>query len=229
MPIATRRPPPDDVAWSGLGRQLPRAAGLIAALTAVVIALTWQVCADTGITVIDQRILDWMIAHRGEPLTTVTEVITDLGDTLSMTVLAVIVVIGFVLRGAPRTAVLVGVTSLGAGVLVRVIKPLVDRQRPPELTRLVVEPSLSYPSGHTLGTTAVVGIVALTVLPHVRRRWVRRTAAVIAVLFAIAVGLSRVYLGVHWSTDVLAGWLIGLLWVTVCVTVFGWARARITE
>ncbi|MDO3647998.1 phosphatase PAP2 family protein [Nocardia mangyaensis] len=229
MPIATRRPPPDAVAWSALGRQLPRAAGLIASLTVLIIALTWQVGADAGVTAIDQTILDWMIAHRGEPLTTVTEVITGLGDTLSMAVLAMIVAIGFAVRGTPRTAALVAMTSFGAAVLVGVIKPLVGRQRPPELTRLAVEPSLSYPSGHTLGTTVVVGIVALTVLPHVRRRWIRRTAAVAAVAFAIAVGLSRVYLGVHWSTDVAAGWSIGLLWLTVCVTVFPWVSQRFPE
>lgn len=229
MPITTRRPLPDAVAWSALGRHLPRAAVLIASLTVLVVALAWQVRADAGITVLDPRILDWMIAHRSEPLTTVTEVVTNLGDTLSMTVLAAIVVIGFAVRGAPRTAALVGVTWFGAAVLVWVIKPLVGRQRPPELTRLAVEPSLSYPSGHALVTTAVVGIVALTVLPHLRRRWVRRTAAVVAVVFAIAVGLSRVYLGVHWSTDVAAGWSIGLLWLTVCVTVFTWACLRFPE
>jgi membrane-associated phospholipid phosphatase len=184
--------------------------------------LTWQVNNDAGIIRIDPRVLDWMIAHRGEPLTSIARFVTDLGDTLSMTILATLTVAWFAARRDWATVALVALTSAGAGVLVVVIKRLVGRHRPPEVSRLVPEPSLSYPSGHTLGTTVVVGIVALTVIPGLRRRWLRVAATVFAVLFPIAVGLSRIYLGVHWSTDVLAGWIFGLAWLTLCVTVFAW-------
>ncbi|MBW0269991.1 hypothetical protein ATM97_02360 [Nocardia sp. MH4] len=220
MPIASRRPPPDDLAWSVLGRRPPLAAALLATAAVSLIALTWQVNNDAGIIRFDPRVLDWMIAHRGEPLTSIARVITDLGDTKSMTILAAITVAWFAWRRDWATAALVAVTSAGAGVLVVVVKHLVGRHRPPEVARLVAEPSLSYPSGHTLGTTVVVGIVAITVIPGLRRRWVRWVATVFAVLFPIAVGLSRIYLGVHWATDVLAGWLFGLSWLVVCVTVF---------
>ncbi|MFD5180853.1 phosphatase PAP2 family protein [Nocardia sp. NPDC058379] len=220
MPIASRRPPPDDLAWSVLGRRPPLAAALLATAAVLLAVLTWQVNNDAGIIRIDPRVLEWMIAHRGEPLTSIARVITDLGDTQSMTILAAVTVAWFAWRREWATAALVAVTSVGAGVLVVVIKQLVGRHRPPEVTRLVAEPSLSYPSGHTLGTTVVVGIVAITVIPTVRRRWVRWVATVVAVLFPIAVGLSRIYLGVHWCTDVLAGWLFGLAWLVLCVTVF---------
>lgn len=215
MPTA-RSAPFVTPSWTAPGWLAP------AFVTAAVLAiggLTWRV--RTGITPVDQWVLDWMIAHRGAPLTTAATALTDLGDTGSMAILAVLAVLVFVLRGHPRTAALVGSTALGAAVLVGVIKPLVGRNRPPELTRLVVEPSLSYPSGHTLGSTVVVGIVALTTIPHLRRRWMRWAVAGFAVIFPLAVGLTRVYLGVHWTTDVLAAWLIGLVWLTVCVTVFG--------
>lgn len=220
MPIASRRPPPDDLAWSVLGRRPPLAAALLATAAVLLIVLTWQVNNDAGIIRIDPRVLDWMIAHRGEPLTSIARVVTDLGDTKSMTLLATVTVAWFAWQRNWATAALVAVTSAGAGLLVVVIKHLVGRHRPPEVIRLVAEPSLSYPSGHTLGSTVVVGIVAITVIPGLRRRWVRRVATVFAVLFPIAVGLSRIYLGVHWFTDVLAGWLFGLSWLVLCVTVF---------
>lgn len=226
MPIASRRPPPDEIAWSALGRRLPLTAALIAAAAVVVAVLTWQVDSGAAVTRLDARVLDWMIAHRGEPLTSVARVITDLGDTLSMTVLATITVCWLLWQRHWACAVLVAVTSLGAGLLVVVIKQLVGRNRPPELSRLVYEPSLSYPSGHTLGSTVVVGIVAITLIPRLRRQWVRVVATVLAVLFPVAVGLSRVYLGVHWLSDVLAGWTIGLIWLAVCVTVFTVVRAE---
>ncbi|MFD4430275.1 phosphatase PAP2 family protein [Nocardia sp. NPDC058497] len=222
MPTASARPPSDDVAWSALGRRLPLATTLLATAAILVTTLTWQVNYDAGIIRIDPRVLDWTIAHRGEPLTSIARVVTDLGDTLSMTILAALTVVWFAWRRNWPTAVLVAVTSVGAGVLVVVVKRIVGRHRPPELSRLVVEPSLSYPSGHTLGTTVVVGIVALTVIPSLRHATVRVAATVFAVVFPIAVGLSRVYLGVHWFTDVLAGWIFGLFWLVLCVTVFAW-------
>ncbi|MFE3546852.1 phosphatase PAP2 family protein [Nocardia sp. NPDC059177] len=226
MPIATRRPPPDELAWSALGRHLPRTATLLAAAVALIAVLTWQVDSGGAITRFDLRVLDWMIAHRGDPLTTIARVVTDLGDTAAMTALAAATVGWFALRRELARAVLVAVTALGAAVLVVVIKQLVGRQRPPELTRLVAEPSLSFPSGHTLGSTVVVGIVAVTLIPELRGHWLRVVATVVAVVFPIAVGLSRIYLGVHWCSDVLAGWVIGLTWLTLCVTVFTVVRGR---
>ncbi|MFI8978355.1 phosphatase PAP2 family protein [Nocardia asteroides] len=224
MPPVSRRTSADDVAWAALGRRVPLAAALLTAAAILVAVLTWQVNYDAGIIRIDPRVLDWMIAHRDEPWTRIARVITDLGDTLSMTILATVTTLWFLRQRNWATAVLVAVTSAGAGVLVVGIKQLVGRHRPPEVSRLVVEPSLSYPSGHTLGSTVVVGIVALTVIPGLRRRAVRVAATVVAVLFPIAVGLSRIYLGVHWATDVLAGWLFGLAWLILCVTVFAWVH-----
>ncbi len=191
---------------------------LIALAAVLITALTWAV--TSGVTAMDTAVLDWMIAHRGESLTDVATVITDLGGTLSMIVLAVVTVGGFALRRDLPVAALVAITSLGAGVLVWVIKRLVGRSRPPEASRLVFEPSMSYPSGHTLGSTVVVGIVAIVLIPRLTKHWVRVAATVFAVAFPIAVGLSRIYLGVHWTTDVLAGWIIGLMWLLLCVTVF---------
>ncbi|MEU3015664.1 phosphatase PAP2 family protein [Nocardia asteroides] len=220
MPPASPRPRTGDIGWSALGRRLPLAATLIGAALVLLGLLTWQVNNDAGIIRIDPRVLDWMLAHRDEPLTSFARVITDLGDTQSMTILATVTVCWFAWRRDLATAALVAVASAGAGVLVVVIKQLVGRHRPPEVTRLVAEPSLSYPSGHTLGSTVVVGIVALTVIPLLRHTMVKVVATVLAVAFPIAVGLSRIYLGVHWCTDVLAGWLFGVCWLILCVTVF---------
>ncbi|MFD3596557.1 phosphatase PAP2 family protein [Nocardia sp. NPDC058640] len=218
MPTASRQSSPHEVAWSALCRRTPHVLALIATAAVLITVLTWEV--TSGVTWADTRVLDWMIAHRGEPLTSIATVITDLGDTLSMVILAAIVISWFVLRRDLPVAALVAFTSLGAGVLVWVIKRLVGRQRPPEASRLVFEPSLSYPSGHTLGSTVVVGIVAIVLVPLIQRRWARVAVTAFAIVFPVAVGLSRIYLGVHWTTDVLAGWIIGLLWLVLCVTAF---------
>ncbi|MEU4601226.1 phosphatase PAP2 family protein [Nocardia sp. NPDC023988] len=225
MPIDYHSP---RVAWSGLGHRIPLAAALIATALALFGLLTWVVVGNMDGTPWDVRVLDWMIAHRSEPLTTVARVITDLGGTVAMTILALVTVIWLLARRDLPVAALVGVTSLGAGALVWGIKRIVDRHRPPMDSRLVTELSLSYPSGHSLGSAAVGGVVAIALVPRLRRVWVRRTAVGVAVVFPIAVGLSRVYLGVHWITDVLAGWIVGLLWLTLSVTLFTRLHARST-
>ncbi|MFC4125174.1 phosphatase PAP2 family protein [Nocardia rhizosphaerae] len=230
MPIASPPTPTRAPAWSSLGHRMPLAAALLATGAVLVTALTWQVDNDAGIIGLDPRVLDWMLAHRGEPLTSIARIVTDLGDTLSMTILAAVVICWFAARRDLPNALLVAVASVGAGVLVVVVKQLVGRHRPPEVTRLMEEPSLSYPSGHTLGSTVVIGIVALTVIPGLRHRPTRLAATVFAVLFPIAVGMSRIYLGVHWCTDVLAGWIFGVWWLLLCVTAFAWIhRGRLAR
>ncbi|MFC6014323.1 phosphatase PAP2 family protein [Nocardia lasii] len=215
-----------DVALRGLCRRTPRVFALVVTAVALITALTWYVTTTNDHSGIDARVLDWMIAHRDEPLTGIARVITDLGDTLSMTILAALTIAWFAWRRDLPVAALVAIASLGAGVLVWVIKRLVGRHRPPEVSRLVFEPSLSYPSGHTLGSTVVVGIVAIVAIPRLHRHWARVCATVLAVVFPVGVGLSRIYLGVHWTTDVLAGWLIGGLWLILCVTAFTRAYPR---
>ena len=76
----------------------------------------------------------------------------------------------------------------------------------------------SFPSGHTLNATVIAGIVCYLLLHWFRTRGVRTLAIVIAALYALTMGLSRVYLGHHWLTDVIAGWLIGIGWVAVVIT-----------
>jgi undecaprenyl-diphosphatase len=86
-------------------------------------------------------------------------------------------------------------------------------------------PGPSFPSGHTLGVTVWVGVVLLVLLPLVPRRH-RRTAVGIGVALVVVVGLTRIALGVHFLSDVLAGWLIGAAWLLVTATAFrAWRRA----
>ena len=138
--------------------------------------------------------------------------ITALG---SVTVLAIITLaaIGFLLAdGKPRTALLV-VASIGGGTLLSTLLKIGYARPRPDLVPHAVEVySASFPSGHALGA-AVVFLTLGGLLSWAQpRRRIKVYVLMLAVLLTVAVGVSRVYLGVHWPTDVLAGWTIGAAW-----------------
>jgi undecaprenyl-diphosphatase len=118
-------------------------------------------------------------------------------------------------------------TALGAAVMGEVMKHVLDRARPPRIDQLVVETSGSLPSGHALGSTVVLGILTAIAFGVIRRPGNRAALATIVVVVIAAVGLSRLYLAVHWATDVLTGWLLGAVWLSVCVTLLKTSAPRI--
>ncbi|WP_194853011.1 phosphatase PAP2 family protein [Nocardia sp. SYP-A9097] len=194
----------------------PGVLGTLAALSLIVLGLTVAVLVHPGPLGPDASMLQWFIDHRNGTATVFAKGISALGDTATMTVLGVVVCAGLAWWRHWETAFFVGFTALGAGALVFFGKLLIARPRPPLIDRMVVETNHSYPSGHALGSTVVVGVVvAAVLLPLLHGIW-RSLVLAVTVLFAAGVGVSRLYLGVHWPTDVLAGWIFGALWLSLC-------------
>jgi len=148
--------------------------------------------------------------------------ITRLGDTATLTGVAALAVAWLLLRRRPWMAAHVVVTALGGGLLGVVVKELVERLRPLVDVGSATAPGWSFPSGHTLGATVTYGVLLL-VFASVRRA--RRLMAAVAVVVVVAVGFTRVALGAHYATDVLGGWLLGLVWLALTTEVFRrWRR-----
>jgi len=81
-----------------------------------------------------------------------------------------------------------------------------------------LEVSASFPSGHTLNATVLTTVIVYLILIETTAAWQRTLTITLGTLFVLAMGLSRVFLGHHWLTDVLAGWLIGLAWALAVIT-----------
>ncbi|WP_067563555.1 phosphatase PAP2 family protein [Nocardia acidivorans] len=185
-------------------------------LGAIVVVLTFAVQVHPGPIGPDASLLRWFIDHRSGAATAFAKVISELGGTATMTVLGVAACSALAWRRQWETAVFVGFTALGSGALVFFGKLLIGRPRPPLIDRMVVETNYSYPSGHALGSAVVVGVVvAAVLLPLLRGVW-RMLLVAVTVLFLLGVGVSRLYLGVHWPTDIVAGWIFGVLWLGLC-------------
>lgn len=140
---------------------------------------------------------------------------TALGGTLPLILLVSIVAIYLFLKGHTRTGLAVVGSSL-LGVLVsQILKAIIDRGRPDIVAQLVPEVSGSFPSGHAM-MSAIVYLTLGTMLARLEtERTVRGFVIGIAIALTVMVGLSRVYLGVHWPSDVLGGWTLGALWVVM--------------
>ncbi len=195
--------------------------GVLTALLVVCAAvLTAGVVGNGGPGRIDRGIADWAIAQRNDALTPIAVVVSVLGGTLAMTALATAACLVLSWRRRWTSAALVALTGLGGGLLVRGGKRLTDRDRPPVEDHLISVSNQAYPSGHGMGSFVVVGIVLVVALPSLHGPLLRACAATAAAVFVAAVGLSRIYLGVHWTTDILGGWCFGALWLILCLTVY---------
>ena len=139
--------------------------------------------------------------------------------------LVVIAVVGFLLlQTRYRTALFVLITSTGGWFVNYALKSAFERTRPSVVPHLRDVASPSFPSGHAL-TSAVVYLTLGAVLMHVSTgRLTKFYCLAIAMLVTLLTGVTRVCLGVHYPTDVIAGWIVGLLWASIC-----WGAAQMLE
>lgn len=122
-------------------------------------------------------------------------------------------------RGHLRLAIFLVVTALGGGLLDTVVKEVVDRARPSLLDPVATAQGKSFPSGHAMSSTFVYGALVLVFLPVIGRRY-RPVVVGGAVLLVLAIGFSRLALGVHYITDVLGGFVLGLAWLAASTAAF---------
>lgn len=202
-------------------------------VSAAVLGLAAQLTHDAvdggGLTRIDEPVTDWVIDHRISRLNPVISTFTDAGGVAAMTTLTIVACAWFGVRRQWARLLTTAAVGIGVAVIGSVLKSAIGRHRPPAVDQLVTETSPSFPSGHTLGSTAVVGVLAALVVLSPRGPVARGAAVAVAALFAVAIGLTRIYLGVHWTTDVLAGWSIGLVWLALCLGPYLWWRARVSS
>ena len=187
----------------------------------------WGAIVGAGPGRLDSAALGGVIDVRTDGLDAAAVAITEVGSTVVMALLATLVGLWSWARGRKADAVFVVGAMAGGVLLFRGIKIVLDRPRPPAAAQVVNETNESLPSGHA--TMAVVVIGSLVVLAWTGQQRLGRALLLAgAVLWVGAVGATRVYLGVHWFSDVVAGWLVGGAWLALCAAVWSRRRARTT-
>jgi undecaprenyl-diphosphatase len=150
--------------------------------------------------------------------------ITSLGSTTVLTIVTLAAVFYLIMDGKRASAALVAVAVSGGALLSYVLKFGFDRPRPDLVAHLVEVSTLSFPSGHAMGSAVTYLTLGALLARTQPRRRIKIYVLTVAVLLTLMVGVSRVYLGVHWPTDVLAGWCAGSAWALICWTVALWLQ-----
>lgn len=140
-------------------------------------------------------------------------------DPVTMRLLVAVLVAWLVSRRAWRLAAWAGVTAVAGGLIGLLAKSAVERARPHLPDPVAHAPGFSFPSGHAMTATTTCAVLLLVLLPLIPRAW-RVLPWAVALVTVVGVGYTRVALGVHWVSDVVGGWLLGLGVVTATALVF---------
>lgn len=173
---------------------------------------------------LDGRLAEWVAARRTEPLTRAVGRFTDLGAWHAVGPIVAATSLWLYVRGLRRDAAYVAACTAASWGLNLVLKALVQRPTPGP-AYAVEQPALyAFPSGHTMTTTTFVTALALVLCTAVLGRRRRVAVTMAAAVYATLMGLSRVYLGVHWPSDVVGGWLLGAALALAAWTMLGGAE-----
>ncbi|MBS0218189.1 MAG: phosphatase PAP2 family protein [Proteobacteria bacterium] len=166
----------------------------------------------------DRPILEWLHAHHAPLFDQLALLFSRLGYQYGVIPLDIALVAALWLRQRRRDALFAAISFVGSALINIAAKHYYGRARPSLWESLAPETSFSFPSGHAMGSMTLAAVVVLLAW-HTRWRW---PAAAISLLFVLVVGTSRSYLGVHYPSDILAGWGAALVWVVgVHVLMYG--------
>ncbi len=230
MSMSTARPP---AARGGRFAEVGRVVGLLLAGAIVL----WALFVGLGELIVhfwvhsrfgraDGSVDRYFAGHRSGTGNTVTLVVVYFADTITVAVLTAVVAVGVFLAVRRLREPLFLVAAVAGEVLTFLaVTSIVDRHRPAVVRLDASPPTSSFPSGHTAAAVCVYGGIALLCGVLIRRRNVRRLMWVVAGALPVLVAVGRLYRGMHFPTDVLAGGVLGVLWLTWLMKVYPLGKA----
>jgi membrane-associated phospholipid phosphatase len=188
--------------------------------------LVEDMLTDAPLTVLDREVAQWLHAHAIPPVTTTMLAISTLGSAFMVTALALGTALLLVWRRHWYRLLALGLAVPGGVLLNVLLKSAFQRGRPIFDDPLLVLTTSSFPSGHAMAATVLYGALAASTVWHLRPWRSRMLVGVVAGVLIVLVGFSRLYLGVHYLSDVLGGMAAGVAWLAMCLTGVETVRRR---
>ena len=190
------------------------------------IKFTYELHDEEEIALFDKYTLSFVMHLRRDYLNGPAVDITALGSYTVLTILTIFAVVIFLALKDKSASLQICLASLGAGILTSLLKGLIARERPQEVTKLVTVSSYSYPSGHSLAAAAFFLSLTYLITRHTESYRRRLFVYVFCFFVVLLVGVSRIYLGVHYPSDTLSGIMFGSAWSLLLASTFSYFESR---
>ncbi|WP_425058123.1 hypothetical protein SCACP_27720 [Sporomusa carbonis] len=203
--------------------------GISALMLTVFGTIAWETLFRNSMVLFDDSFV-WLIRYFANPVLDKNMIIiTDIGFGTSYVVIVAATLLLLMYLKRWRETGALAICLAGGAVLSFLLKTLFHRARP-DLFQVVQETGYSFPSGHALATMCFYGMVAFLIMRNISSWRGRLAVMTLAVILSVAIGISRIYLGVHYPTDVVAGYAAGSMWLAFCISLLmWWERARVQE
>ncbi len=204
---------------------LPYVIALLLALVFVVVGINLFIELTETLTTdvlaeYDTRVTDYIISFRSSALTNYFVFVTHVGDIYGYaTVLAISIFLSLVIFKRKKYVVQISVVLFLSALSNLVLKRFINRARP-DIEHMVSVETLSYPSGHAMSAMAFYGFLIYLFYKFKMNRFIKSTAIFMLTLLILSIGISRIYLGVHFPSDILGGFIAGAIWVVFCIVLF---------
>lgn len=191
--------------------------GLLAVLCfAVIIILIRNASVDD----FDFSVITWVQSFESDKLTQLMEGFSWIGATLPVTLLSILAAFCLFFFLKHRAELLLLLCVIGGSTVLNVMLKLVFRRDRPNLHRIIEETGYGFPSGHSVAAMALYGVLTFLLWRHMKSAKGKSALVGIGVLMTLGIGLSRIYLGVHYPSDVIGGYLISGAWLAMCIELF---------
>lgn len=170
---------------------------------------------DNELIKMDTTIFNVIKLTRSDYATSVFKMITAFGSAPVFITITLLILI-FIKN--KRVGVMVSLNLLAVGALNQIFKYIVQRPRPIE-SRLIEESGYSFPSGHSMVSTAFYGLIIYFIFKYVKNKMIRNICCVLLSILVLLIGVSRIYLGVHYTSDVIAGFVFSIAYLIIFITI----------
>jgi len=172
----------------------------------------------SSFSTVDANVNSWALSIQSTAFTQIAKLIHYGFDTIALFIITLLIAVYLLYKHYRTDALLLVGAMLGDFVIVAIVKRLIHSARP--LNGIIQEAGFSFPSGHAMAAVVLLGLLTYFIWQHFKSRNVKILSGVLFILISLVVGFSRIYLNVHWLSDVVGAYALGIFWVTFSIVAF---------